>query len=309
MSMKRVAMVAGLCMICMMFCAGISNADNSLTSLVGDNDSFGTGVAENALVNVYNIANTPADGDFDLWALNSFNWSHTFTLPAGAYVTGATLTIVTFDVEDNGAGDGKGGVPYDDKLFIDGVEVPGAFDDTDTPDMNVPPYQIPLPRNTNTFTLDSSFFPYLQDGSISVKVDPLGGTLKDSIAIDYALLELVISDIAVSIDIKPGSDPNSINLGSNGTVPVAILSSDTFDATTVNPSTITLAGATVALKGKAETPMASSQDVNGDGLLDLVVHVTTDALVLTDGDTIAILVGTTYDGWNIIGQDTVRIVP
>ena len=41
--------------------------------------------------------------------------------------------------------------------------------------------------------------------------------------------------IAVIIDIKPGSDTNSINLGSNGHLPVAILSSPTFDATTIDP--------------------------------------------------------------------------
>ena len=39
----------------------------------------------------------------------------------------------------------------------------------------------------------------------------------------------------VTIDIKPGSDPNSINLGSAGVIPVAILSSEAFDATTVDP--------------------------------------------------------------------------
>ena len=35
---------------------------------------------------------------------------------------------------------------------------------------------------------------------------------------------------AVSIDIKPGNDPNSINLKSNGVIPVAILSDDDFNA-------------------------------------------------------------------------------
>ena len=73
-------------------------------------------------------------------------------------------------------------------------------------------------------------------------------------------------EVNVDIDIKPGSDPNSINLGSNGNVPVAILSSADFDATTVDPYTVTLAGAEVSLKGKAQTPMASVEDVNGDGL-------------------------------------------
>src|SRR5206468_53129 len=57
------------------------------------------------------------------------------------------------------------------------------------------------------------------------------------------------STISVLIDIKPGSYPNSINLGSGGTVPVAIISTPTFDASTVIPTTITLAGATVKFRG------------------------------------------------------------
>lgn len=112
----------------------------------------------------------------------------------------------------------------------------------------------------------------------------------------------------VCVDIKPGSYPNSINLGSNGTVPVAILSSRTFDATTVNPTTVTLASAPVRLKGKG-TPMASFQDVNGDGLLDLVIHVSTEALQLSETDTEAILEGTTFAGQSVTGRDTIRVVP
>lgn len=114
--------------------------------------------------------------------------------------------------------------------------------------------------------------------------------------------------ITVDIDIKPGSFPNSINLGSNGVVPVAIISSATFDATTVNPTTITLAGASVRLRGNG-TPMTSVQDVNNDGRLDLVVQVSTEALQLSDGDTQATLTGEMSDGKTITGNDSVRIVP
>ncbi len=113
--------------------------------------------------------------------------------------------------------------------------------------------------------------------------------------------------IEVQIDIKPGSYPNSINLGSNGNVPVAIFSTEDFDATTVDPTTVTLAGALVKLKGKA-TPMASFEDVDGDGLLDIIVHVDTQALSLGQGDTEAILEGETSDGKKIRGVDTVRII-
>jgi hypothetical protein len=114
--------------------------------------------------------------------------------------------------------------------------------------------------------------------------------------------------IQVQIDIKPGSFPNSISLRSGGTVPVAIFSTGSFDARSVDPASVTLASASVALKGKG-TPMASFEDVNGDGLPDLVVQVSTDALQLSAGDSVAILEGRTFDGKRIRGSDSVRIVP
>jgi hypothetical protein len=55
--------------------------------------------------------------------------------------------------------------------------------------------------------------------------------------------------------------------------------------------------------------MASIQDVNNDGLLDLVVHISTQALQLSDTDTQAVLEGQTLDGRGIRGVDTIRIVP
>ncbi len=116
------------------------------------------------------------------------------------------------------------------------------------------------------------------------------------------------STIIVGVDIKPGSSPNSINLGSNGVVPVAILSSPMFDATTVDPLTVTLASSPIVLRGNG-TPSASAEDVNGDGLLDLVVQVQTEALQLTTTSTSAALQGRTYLGQAIAGNDDVNVVP
>ena len=118
----------------------------------------------------------------------------------------------------------------------------------------------------------------------------------------------VIPLTPVTIDIKPGSSLNTINLGSNGVVPVAIFSTETFDATSVDPLTVTLASASVKMKGQG-TPTTSIKDVDGDGLLDLVVHVSTEALALSLTDTEATLEGNTYDGENIEGTDSIRIVP
>ena len=114
--------------------------------------------------------------------------------------------------------------------------------------------------------------------------------------------------LTVAIDIKPNALPNTINLGSDGTVAVAIFSTLSFDATTVDPGSVTLASAPVKLRGQA-TPMASFDDVNGDGLPDLVVHVSTQSMELSSGDVEAILEGMTFDGTKIQGVDTIRIVP
>ena len=56
-------------------------------------------------------------------------------------------------------------------------------------------------------------------------------------------------------------------------------------------------------------PVASEEDVDNDGLLDLVVHVFTSGLALTGGDDKAVLEGETFDGQRIRGSDSVRIVP
>ena len=111
----------------------------------------------------------------------------------------------------------------------------------------------------------------------------------------------------VLIDIKPGSYPNSINLGSNGVVPVAILGAEYFDAATVNPSTVTLAGSGVKVKGHSGNS-GSLEDVNGDGYLDLVVQVYTENLELATGDMNAVLNAYTYAGLAITGSDSIRIV-
>jgi hypothetical protein len=112
---------------------------------------------------------------------------------------------------------------------------------------------------------------------------------------------------SVTVDIKPGAFPNTINLASKGTVPVAVVSTVEFDAATVDPRTVTLAGAPVRLHGNG-APMASLEDANGDGLLDLVVHVEAGSLQIAPGATEAVLRGHTYDGAAIQGTDSIEVI-
>lgn len=127
--------------------------------------------------------------------------------------------------------------------------------------------------------------------------------------LSYAFVAKLFEPVlSVTIDVKPGSFPNTVNLGSGGTVPVAIFSSQDFDARNVVPLSIRLASAPVKLRGNG-TPMSSSEDVNSDGLMDLVVHVSTEALQLSDTDTEVVLEGETKEGKRIRGLDTIRVVP
>jgi hypothetical protein len=49
--------------------------------------------------------------------------------------------------------------------------------------------------------------------------------------------------------------------------------------------------------------------VNGDGIIDLVAHIDTEALELTVGDVTAELPSRTFCGTQLRGTDSVRIVP
>jgi hypothetical protein len=120
------------------------------------------------------------------------------------------------------------------------------------------------------------------------------------------------------IDIKPGSDPNSINLKSQGVIPVAVMTTSVadgdlwdFDATTVDRSTVAFGpgGATPAHDPDNEKmPALHLQDVDGDGDTDLVLHFENQAAGLQAGDVQACLTGATLGGDPFIACDAVRVI-
>ena len=54
---------------------------------------------------------------------------------------------------------------------------------------------------------------------------------------------------------------------------------------------------------------SNGEDVNRDGLLDLVCHFDTQAAAFRPGDTQGILKGQTVEGTAVMGTDSVLIVP
>jgi hypothetical protein len=107
---------------------------------------------------------------------------------------------------------------------------------------------------------------------------------------------------ATPIDIKPGSNPNSINLGSKGVVPVAILGNSKYSVDIVDPSSVKFQGVS-AVKW-------SFEDVNGDGYTDIVFHFKIQELIgLTQNSIEGILTGENFDGGTWKSTDSVNIVP
>ena len=162
--------------------------------------------------------------------------------------------------------------------------------------------------STTSVGLGGGFFGVTTNQRIqSIHVGRADGSASDRLYIEIDNLTIGNSPvIGVSIDIKPGGIPNSINLTSSGNVPVAIYGTATFDVKAVDLATVTLAGARVISKKRG--PMASVEDVDGDGIPDLVLHFSTRDLVLSAEDTEALLEGRTLDGRLFRGVDSVRIV-
>jgi cell wall-associated NlpC family hydrolase len=113
--------------------------------------------------------------------------------------------------------------------------------------------------------------------------------------------------IPAAIDINPGESPNSINLRSKGTIPVAMFSSPTFNALTrVDPNSLTFGH--TGDEASLAFCNTHGEDVNGDGLPDLVCHFHTQSTGFVSGDTVGVLKGKTVDGITVRGTDSVRIV-
>jgi hypothetical protein len=145
----------------------------------------------------------------------------------------------------------------------------------------------------------------LTDGTTPVATDQRGVARPGGSACDIGAFELV-QTITVTIDIQPGDDPATINSKSHGKIPVAIISSPTFDAIAqVDPTSLTF-GRTGSEKSLAFC--SGPQDVNGDGLLDLVCHFDTSLSGFQAGNTMGVLKGKTVSGSTIQGTDSVHIV-
>ncbi len=110
----------------------------------------------------------------------------------------------------------------------------------------------------------------------------------------------VAGPLQVDIDIKPKDANNRVRLRSKS-VDVAVLTTATFDATSVDPTTVRFGPAA------AGPTKDRVQDVDGDGDLDYRFWFRTADTGITRGDTEACLTGATTGGRAIAGCDAVNV--
>lgn len=119
-----------------------------------------------------------------------------------------------------------------------------------------------------------------------------------------------INRIPVWLDIKP----NSVYCAathSHEIIPFTIYSTNAFDALTIDHNTVTLAGGSEAhTNQKTGEVRRHEEDVNYDGLMDLVFHVRLgDTTICAEdlGEIEVSLVGYTFGSYEVYGTDMVRI--
>ncbi|MBW2738248.1 MAG: hypothetical protein JRE64_05235, partial [Deltaproteobacteria bacterium] len=210
-----------------------------------------------------------------------------------------SLNVLRFGYEFLSNACGLLSVYFDDEIIYKADEkyTPSGLNSTGAlPIINTTPGEHVL-----TFRLDT-----LCDESSSLRVS------QPEIGLMTATLNPNDSVIEVTIDIKPGSDPNCFNNDGHGVIPLAILGSTDFDCTQIAPSTCTLSGLTLKIAGKSNKLMAHIEDVNNDGFDDLVLQIEDQDGAFQVGESETTLTGNLYEAYgatHIQGTDSICIVP
>ena len=113
----------------------------------------------------------------------------------------------------------------------------------------------------------------------------------------------------IMLDVRPGDRRHRVNLHSHGHLDVALLSSASFDATTVDVGSICFGDAGDPDQRDCSAQRARRRDVNHDGRTDVVVRFGIAATGIDAGDVEACATGVTSDGRLFAGCGPITTTP
>jgi hypothetical protein len=253
-------------------------ADNSVQTELPTDTTSGGGIA-NVLSGLVQLQNT-------ILALNTVNGGH----ETGTDCSGP---VVSF-------GNNMIGNPGDCTVTIQSTDLTGdpklaEFTDDGTPGNGHFPLLEASPAidaGNNVVCLSNPILATDQIGNPRVGVCDIGSIEFEPVAV-----------LTVALDVKPDSADNPINPKSNGVIPVAILSTGGFDASTVDQASLKFGPGEALAQGRGQL-----EDVNGDGRVDLVLHFRTQDAGIQCGDSSVSITGQTVNGIPIRGNDSIRTV-
>jgi hypothetical protein len=113
--------------------------------------------------------------------------------------------------------------------------------------------------------------------------------------------------LPVEVDIQPGMTPSAINVRQSGLIPVAILTTSSFDAATIDPSTVCFGDAGSAAERSCTEAHGTGHllDVTKDKIADLLLHFQASLTGIDPKDVSACLTAVTTTGVHVYGCDTI----
>jgi len=118
------------------------------------------------------------------------------------------------------------------------------------------------------------------------------------------------SVLHINIEVKPGSGEFApVNPKAKGTIPVALLSSAEFNALEVKIDPKTLTFGSTGIEQSLRRCGKEGEDVNGDGLLDLVCHFDNQLAKFAEDEDVGIVQGVTNAGLPFEGRGMLKVVP
>lgn len=172
--------------------------------------------------------------------------------------------------------------------------------------------------------------PGIHEATFTSEIEPLSAAVIDLVEANNSKKFILSVDCAVpvTLNIKPHSDPNSINTKSKGNIPTAVLTTEegeygnpiAVDATTILPLTVHFGSKDLSINDNGATEKHNKEhiedsfeldEVTQDGDDDMVLHFPTQDTELAPGDTEACIKGKLVDNGNeltFFGCDFVNIV-